>query len=194
LGVAVKNLLSKISKKARREILTIALLALCILSARSTLADHYVVPTGSMKPTVEIKDRVFVNKLAYGLHIPFFRPYLIDFDGPHREDVVVLDSPVDEVTLLKRVVAEPGDLVSVTAGKISIGGKELEHNHQILITKDGGQDLPEQRVPEGHYLVMGDNRGESFDGRYFGFVERDRIRGKAIAVYWSDGGFAWRKL
>lgn len=174
--------------------MTIALLGLGILSARSTLADHYVVPTGSMKPTVEIKDRVFVNKLAYGIHIPFIRPYMINFDGPRRGDVVVLDSPVDDVVLLKRVVAEPGDLVSVTGGKISIGGQEQTPSHRIFLTQGGGQDLPEQKVPEGHYLVMGDNRGESFDGRYFGFVERDRIRGKAIAVYWSDGAFAWRKL
>ena len=64
----------------------------------------------------------------------------------------------------------------------------------IRLTESGGKDLPEQKVPEGKYLVMGDNRGESFDGRYFGFVDHDRIRGRAIAVYWSEGGFVWRKL
>lgn len=184
----------KISKKAQKEILTIALLALGILSARSTLADHYVVPTGSMRPTVEIADRVLVNKLAYGIHIPFVRPYLIDFDGPHRNDVVVLDSPVDDVVLLKRIVAIPGDLVAVTQGRITIDGVETKPEHQIRITDGGGKDLPPTRVPEGQYLMVGDNRGESFDGRYFGFVERDRVRGRAFAVYWSDGGFAWRKL
>jgi signal peptidase I len=184
----------QISKKAKKEILTIALLALAILSARSTLADHYVVPTGSMRPTVEIADRVLVNKLAYGIHIPFVRPYLIDFDGPNRGDVVVLDSPVDDVTLLKRIVAVPGDLVAVTEGKITIDGVEAKPEHQIRITDGGGKDLPPTRVPDGQYLMVGDNRGESFDGRYFGFVERDRVRGRAFAVYWSDGGFAWRKL
>jgi signal peptidase I len=183
-----------ISKKAKKEIVTVALLALGILSARSTLADHYVVPTGSMRPTVEIEDRVFVNKLAYGIHIPFMRPYLIDLSDPKRGDVVVLDSPVDDVVLLKRIVAVPGDLVSVFGGKILIDGKEVEEHHAVRITDDGGKALEPTRVPADHYLVMGDNRAESFDGRYFGFVERDRIRGRAVAVYWSDGGFAWRKL
>lgn len=190
----VDKISGKIPKKARREILTIGLLALGILSARSTLADHYVVPTGSMRPTVEIDDRVLVNKLAYGIHLPFIRPYLIDFDGPQRGDVVVLDSPVDDVVLLKRVVALPNDLVSVSGGKISINGVEQPDNHPIRLTEGGGKELPEQKVPDGKYLVMGDNRGESLDGRYFGFVERDRIRGRSIAVYWSDGGFVWRKL
>lgn len=165
-----------------------------MFSTRSSFADHYVVPTGSMRPTVEVGDRIFVNKLAYGLHVPFMKPYLVHFADPERGDVVVLDSPVEDVTLLKRVVAVPGDRVEVTAGKVHINGRELETEHPIRLTNGGGPALAPTVVPADHYLVLGDNRGESADGRYFGFVERERLRGRAVAIYFHDGGFVWDEL
>lgn len=197
-----------LKKSTIREAVGFGLLVGTILWARSSLADHYVVPTGSMRPTVEIDDHVVVNKLAYGVHLPFVRPYLIEGSGPGRGDVVVLDSPVDDIVLLKRVVAKPGDLVSVEGGRLAINGVPVpvsesegslferldDAEHPIRLTEGGGRDLPATRVPDGKFLVMGDNRGESFDGRYFGFVERARIRGRAIAIYWHDGGPTWRPL
>ena len=87
--------------------------AFVLLSARSTLADHYRVPTGSMLPTVEISDRIVVNKAAYGLRVPFTDDYATHFEGPQIGDVVVLRSPEDGDTLLKRVVAIPGTTIEV---------------------------------------------------------------------------------
>lgn len=194
--------------KLARDVLSVGVLALGIFSARSSLADHYVVPSGSMRPTVEVGDRIFVNKVAYGIHLPFTKPYVVARSGPERGDVVVLDSPVEDVTLLKRVAAIPGDRVEVTGGRLLINGGEVtvetmgeglvEHlglePHALRLTRGGGPDFPETKLRENQYLVLGDNRGESADGRYFGLVEGASIRGRAVAIYFRDGGFVWRDL
>lgn len=183
-------------------------IALVVFSARSSFADHYVVPSGSMLPTVELGDRIFVDKLAYGLRVPFTRRYLLELGAPERGDVVVLASPVDGVTLLKRVVALPGDRVEVRAGRVLINGSAApvepdgsglrevlgDGAHGVRLTHGGGPDLAPVTVPEARYLVLGDNRGESADGRYFGLVEKDRLRGRAVAIYWRAGGFTWSEL
>ncbi len=96
------------ARKAAPEAAGLLMFVLVLLSARSSLADHYHVPTGSMQPTVAIGDRVLVDKMAYGLRAPFGGVELVGSEGPAVGDVVVLDSPEDGVTLLKRVVATPG--------------------------------------------------------------------------------------
>src|SRR5690242_21725159 len=99
------------SRRSRwlREGVSIAGFALALFAARSTLADHYFVPTGSMIPTVEIGDRVLVSKMAYALRVPFSDLVVAELHHPDRGDVVVLRSPENGITLLKRVVAVPGD-------------------------------------------------------------------------------------
>ena len=86
---------SETAKRLRRELTFLATLIFIVLAARSSLADHYHVPSGSLLPTLQIGDHVLVNKLAYGARVPFSNLYLVDFDGPIRGDVVVLDSPED---------------------------------------------------------------------------------------------------
>lgn len=184
-----------------REVVFLGVLVLAVLSARSSFADHYYVPSGSMLPTVEVGDHLIVNKLAYGFRVPFTDYYLVDFDGPHRGDVVVLESPADGTTLLKRVAAVPGDEVQVRRGQLILNGKTVpvegdpgaliedlgDHRHSVRLTQGGGPDFGPIRLPEGKYLVLGDNRGESLDGRAFGLVDHDRILGRAIAIYWRHG-------
>ncbi len=174
------------------------------LSARSSIADHYHVPSGSMEPSVEIGDRIFVDKRAYGVRVPFTSITLGEASGPSRGEVVVLESPVDGRTLLKRVVAVPGDRVEVRSGQIILDGRPVPiedsgreealgtHRHRLR-RGDGGRDFGPADVPPGKYLVMGDNRANSLDGRYFGLVDRDAIRGKALAVYYRNG-FGWLDL
>ncbi len=106
---------SRARRLGRDAISLVAFLAVA-LTARASLADHYVVPTGSMIPTVQEGDRVFVSKAAYGLRFPMSRVWLWRWSEPHRGDVVVLESPAEDVILLKRVVALPGDTVEVRAG------------------------------------------------------------------------------
>src|SRR5215470_630954 len=111
------------ARRIARELLMIAAFAVVLMSARSSLADHYLVPTGSMQPTVEIDDRILVNKAAYGLRVPFTSAYVARFDGPQVGDVVVLDSPEEDKVLLKRVVGVPGTQVEVRGGRVVIDGK-----------------------------------------------------------------------
>ena len=179
-----------------------------ILVARASFADHYRVPSGSMEPTVAVGDHVCVNKLAYGLRVPESETYLLHARGPRRGEVVVLASPVDGEVLLKRVVAVPGDDVQVTDGRLVIngapvpvesrGGAVVEtlggHAHPLGTAYGGGPDLPDTRVPDDSYLVMGDNRGNSRDGRSFGWVARDAILGRAAAVCFHDGRPVWEGL
>jgi signal peptidase I len=198
----------RLYRRLRRDILVILFAGAAIFTARSSLADHYYVPSGSMLPTVHIDDRIVVNKLAYGLRIPFIDAYALRFGGPSRGDVVVLSSPEDDVTLLKRVVAVPGDRVSVVDGQLELNGRivpmELRRGellerlgrsaHPIDLDNGGGPDIGPITVPQGRFLVLGDNRGNSHDGRMFGFVEQDAIIGRATDIFLRDGHLTWLGL
>ncbi len=150
------------------DLLQLVLLVAIVLTGRATLADQYTVPTGSMEPTVLVGDHVLVSKIAYGLRVPLTERYLARFGPPARGDVVVLVSPEDGRVLLKRVAAVPGDRVNLR-----------------------GRDLV---VPPDRYLVLGDNRGNSHDGRAFGLVEGRAILGRVKGVFWRDGAPAWKGL
>lgn len=185
-----------------RDLGSTAAFVAALLFARSSLADHYHVPSGSMEPTVEPGDHVLVNKLAYGLRLPLSHTYLLDRQGPQRGDVVVLDSPENDTVLLKRVVATPGDLVEIRDGQLRLDGKlapisiegdrTLEsldaRRHPVRLDDGGGPDYGPTRLPPGRYLLVGDNRGNSHDGRSFGLVERSRILGRAFVLYRSGAG------
>ncbi len=195
-------------KKLLREMLTLALLALILLSARSSLADHNVVPSSSMRPTLEIGDHILVNKLAYGLRLPFSHWYLTQAAGPARGDVVVLDSPADGTRLVKRVVAIPGDRVEVRAGHLWLNDREVVvrlapggfeevldgRAHRLSFEAGGGPDYGPRTLGSDRYLVLGDNRGNSADGRYFGDVPRERILGRVLGVFLRQGTITWIPL
>jgi signal peptidase I len=191
-----------------RDLLTVAIAVAVVVTARTSLADHYVVPSGSMMPTVVPRDHVFVDKLAYGVHVPLVDGYVARFGAPARGDVVVLGSPEDGRVLLKRVAAVPGDRVSVVSGALVIdgrdvpivtrGGAELEELghalHAVRRDDGGGPDFGPVRVPEGSYLVLGDNRGDSRDGRYFGLVAGETILGRVEGVFLREGSPTWIPL
>lgn len=165
------------------------------LAARSSLADHYYVPSGSMLPTVQIGDQILVDKTAYGVRIPFTHVVALPAAGPAREDVVVLESPEDGRTLLKRVVAIPGDVVSVMGGRVFVNGAQLdESSHPLGLDRGGGPLFGPKKLGPDEYLVLGDDRGDSLDGRYFGPVHRRAIFGRADRVFLRHGHFVWRRL
>jgi len=157
-----------------------------------------------MIPTVLEGDRVFVSKAAYGLRLPMSNSWIVRWSEPHRGDVVVLESPVEEIILLKRIVALPGDTVQVKDGHLILNGKrvvasEVEETldgkaHALSLRSGGGPDFGPQLVPRGKVLVMGDNRGNSRDGRMFGFVDEATVLGRAVAVYSREGSLVWDKL
>lgn len=188
--------------------ITLGVFGVVLLTGRASVADHYRVPTGSMLPTVEVGDRVVVDKSAYGLRIPLTNRYLREWAGPRPGDVVVLDPPADGPVLLKRVVAVPGDRVMVRAGLLWRNGRPVkvtrrrgglrEHlggrSHAIRLQGPPGPELGPLTIPPRRYLLLGDNRGDSHDSRYFGLVRRARILGRATRVYYRRGRFTWRKL
>ena len=198
-------------KKVLNEIRIFLLMILIVSSLRSALADWNDVPTGSMKPTIQEGDRVVVNKLAYDLKIPFTTISVAKWGDPTRGDIVVLFSPVDGTRLVKRVVAIPGDNVEMRDNQLFVNGQAARqspiaivssddygpayvldedltgHTHQMMVTPE----IPAVRsfgpieVPEGNYFVLGDNRDNSNDSRFIGFIERRRIVGEAVAVAFS---------
>jgi len=190
----------------RREGLPLVCLLGLLLVARSSLANHYYVPSGSMEPTLLPGDRVVVDMRAYGLRVPFTQWALWDGAAPARGDVVVFRSPADGIRLIKRVVAVGGDRVDLVDGRLAINGAPLADQPdapedfgdvQVTLNLDagGGPDLEGLHVPHGQVLVLGDHRGASIDGRYFGFVPAAAIYGQARGVFWRTGdGFGWRKL
>ncbi len=198
-------------KKVMNEIRIFLLMILIVSSLRSALADWNDVPTGSMKPTIQEGDRVVVNKLAYDLKVPFTTIKIVGWDDPKRGDIVVLFSPVDGTRLVKRVVALPGDQVEMRENQLYINGQVAKqssvatteladygrayvfaenlqgHTHKMMTTPE----IPAVRsfgpvvVPKGNYFVLGDNRDNSNDSRFIGFIERRRIVGEAVAVAFS---------
>ncbi len=207
----------------RQEIRPLLILALVLFSIRSSLADWNDVPSGSMQPTILVGDRIFVNKLAYDLKVPFTTWHLAQWSNPQRGDIVVFYSPHDGTRLVKRVVGLPGDTVELRNDQLVINGNlveyaplsaeiceqlpEAESERSVFATEQLSAHphavmaipgVPAKRtfgpvqVPEGHYFMMGDNRDNSFDSRYFGVVERKRIVGKATAVVLSlDHNHYW---
>lgn len=176
-----------------RDLLVMAAVAIVTLAARSSLADHYVVPSGSMQPTVEVGDRVVVDKAAYGLRLPWSAIWLAPPHAPARGDVVVLASPESGTVLLKRVVAIGGDEVAVRRGMVWIDGRPTREPW-LDLGRGGGPDFGPTHVPLGDLLVMGDNRGNSHDGRFFGLVSQRAVLGRAVAVYLRDGSLVWIDL
>lgn len=197
-------------RRARRwskELATLGLIALVVLAARSSLADHYVVPSSSMEYALLPGDRVFVDKRAYGLRVPFAPWELREGSSPAPGEIVIFDSPESGTRMIKRVVAVGGDEVELRAGRLSVNGRALAapgdpvlerfgaHEAHLNLSLGGGLDLGPVRVPEGHVLVLGDFRGNSRDGRVFGFLPEDRIYARALAVYLRRGaGLLWERL
>ncbi|MEM6793834.1 MAG: signal peptidase I [Acidobacteriota bacterium] len=187
-------------------------IGLVMFSFRSAVADWNDVPTGSMKPTILEGDRIFINKIAYDLKVPFTTVRIAQWDDPEWGDVVVLRSPEDGKRLVKRVVGLPGDTIEIrgiylTRNKERADYSRLDPNfvNQIDVESqpnflfaaeeiDGRRHpimskLSSMASPRGpfvvepeHFFVMGDNRGNSRDSRYFGTVHRDEILGEATAV------------
>ena len=202
-GTATRQRLSKIAGDWIPSILLLVLL----LVARSTLADHYHVPSGSMENALLPGDHVLVHKAAYGLRVPFTKQVIALQDDPLRGDVVILDSPDSDVRLIKRVVAVGGDHVVLRNGRLVINGEFLskagdpftewfgERAVRLNLDQGGGPDINGMTVPEGHVLLLGDHRGASRDSRWFGPVPVSEIYGRASGVFWrSEDGPTWQAL
>ncbi|HCT57881.1 MAG TPA: signal peptidase I [Gemmatimonas aurantiaca] len=192
------------------------------LAIRTFLIEAYRIPSGSMIPTLLVGDWLFVNKLAYGPHVPFTNINLPGYDEPERGDVVVFVSPnqIDQPedpnpTLVKRLVAVAGDTIWMRGALLHVNGMPQRQGfaaqqnprgdggfshplfawqHQFEVRGTAGGDPPASPtlddwgplvVPEGHLFMLGDNRYDSKDGRYWGMVPRENVRGRPVFVYYS---------
>jgi signal peptidase I len=164
---------------------------LLALFIRTFVVQAFKIPSGSMKPTLEIGDHLLVNKFIYGLRVPFVGARVFDFNSPQREDVIVFVYPQDpSKDFIKRVKALPGERVEIRNKQVYINGERLEDPYGYFEDTSGSMRNPRDNlrsfvVPEGHVFVMGDNRDYSHDSRFWGPVPIDDILGKAFILYWS---------
>lgn len=181
------NLERYIKNKTIRE-WTEALLFAAIVAFvfRTWLFAPYRVPTGSMIHTIEIGDHIFVNKHAYGYVVPFTDIQF--FEKPvERGDIIVFPYPEDPSTdFIKRAIAIGGDHVKLEGEKVFING-EPEPGDYLFFDEDliGLPMNREFTVPKGKLWVMGDNRRNSRDSRYWGFVDESTVAGRGLVIYWS---------
>lgn len=176
-----------------------------VLVLRSFLVEPFQIPSGSMRPTLKVGDFILVNKFAYGVRLPVLRNEVADFGDPERGDIMVFRFPKDgETNYIKRVVGLPGDRVRYRNHDLFINGEkvatdfvatlppfELKHEtlgdvrHDILVSirETGRQGNGAWTIPEGEYFVMGDNRDNSNDSRFWGTVPDHFVVGKAFAIW-----------
>jgi len=189
------------TKSTFREYAEAILMALFLaLFIRTFIVQAFKIPSGSMIPTLQIGDHILVNKLSYGVRIPFLERYLVEYAKVQRGDVVVFIFPEDRSKdFIKRVIGVAGDTVEVRSKKVYINGRQIEDPHAHFAGYDpqggavgSGDGYGPKVVPENHIFVMGDNRDRSYDSRFWGFVNLNDVRGKAFLIYWSwDGTDRW---
>ena len=187
--------MESIKKKSvfREYVEAIGIAILLALFIRTFVIQAFKIPSGSMLPTLLIGDHLLVNKFIYGIRVPFSGKILVPLKDPKSGDIIVFKFPKDRsIDYIKRVVGEPGDKIEVKNKKLYRNGKLAEdpYAHYTSTVVLPGSVSPKDNfgpitVPEGKYFVMGDNRDNSSDSRFWGFVETNDVLGKAMIIYWS---------
>lgn len=178
----------------------LAIAFIIALFIRTFIVHPFKIPSESMLPTLEVGDQIMVNKFIYGAKIPFFRNTIIPGSTPQRGDIVVFIYPLDKSKdFIKRVIALGGEEVEIKDKKIFINGELYEDTHGIYTDNViiPGSSRPRDNmkplvVPPNALFVMGDNRDDSLDSRFWGVVEQKDIIGKAFIIYWSWDGKTFR--
>jgi signal peptidase I len=187
---------------------------LAVFLIRSFLVEPFKIPSGSMMPTLLVGDFILVNKYTYGLRVPVINNTFFEIGHPQRGEVMVFRFPKDpSLDYIKRIVGLPGDRIEYRNKQIFVNGQPVkqkedgyydyvapglnqisarklseqlgEHNHDILLDDSNPALDGEITVPEGHYFVMGDNRDNSNDSRFWGFVPDGNVVGRAFMIWWN---------
>lgn len=201
---------------------------LIVLLLRSFVAEPFRIPSASMMPTLLIGDFILVNKFDFGLRLPVLNTKVLENDRPEKGDVIVFRYPPDpSIPYIKRVIGVPGDHIRYDNKTLYVNGKVMEQEdlgsfrvrgsgremngwslkqeklndveHDILIAPSRGfTDAIELVVPENSYFVLGDNRDNSRDSRYWGFVPDENLIGRAFFIWmnwdWKGGGINWKRI
>jgi signal peptidase I len=169
------------------------------LLIRTFVVQAFVIPSGSMENTLLIGDHILVNKFIYGIEIPFTNSRILPLREPKRGDVIVFEYPLDRSKdFIKRVIGVPGDVILIRNKQVYVNGVIYHNPHAI---HDDPAILPRGvsprdnfgpvQVPPNDYFVMGDNRDDSYDSRFWGFVSNSDLLGLAFIKYWSWDTKTW---
>jgi signal peptidase I len=183
-----------LSHKVKRELRVWLWVIAAFLFIHGTLVQARVIPSESMLRTLLIGDHVLVSRFGYDAGVPFTAWHVSLWRKPDRQQVVVFHPPLPgQPDFVKRVIGLPGDRVDIRAGAVWINGKPLIEPY-LSETSDPSENRGPYFVPTGNYFVMGDNRNNSYDSRYWGFVPRSAIVGTPVVIYLSldSPGEAWQ--
>lgn len=179
--------------RLRENLEAIAVAVILALFIRAFVVQAFKIPSGSMLNTLQIGDHILVNKFIYGIKLPFSHIVVIPIKHPRREDIIVFEFPEDpRKDFIKRVIGVPGDVIEIKDKRLYVNHKLMERDYAIYkdprILPAGVQprdNFGPVTVPEGKLFVMGDNRDQSYDSRFWGFVDYKAVKGKAFIIYWS---------
>lgn len=188
-----ENLTPKRKSTIREYVEAILIALLLALFIRTFVVQAFKIPSGSMQNTLLIGDHILVNKFIYGVKNPFNGNTWIPFKKPERRDIVVFKYPVNPAQdYIKRVVGVEGDTIEIKNKKVYVNGELQNENYAIFLDNkilpanvQGRDNLGPVTVPEDSLFVMGDNRDNSYDSRFWNFVNLKAVKGKAFILYWS---------
>jgi signal peptidase I len=201
-----KSKKEKIKSKVQEYIEAIIIAILIALVIRTFAIQAFKIPSRSMVPTLLVGDQILVNKFIYGVKIPYLRKMIIPVTNPEKGDIVVFIYPNDRSKdFIKRVIGIAGDKIEIKNKRIFINNKEYSDSYGVYSDNLIYPGVIQPRdnfgpvtVPQNSLFVMGDNRDESSDSRYWGFVDIKDVEGKAFIIYWSwdreDNNLRWRRL
>jgi signal peptidase I len=182
-------------QKLRENVEVIVIAVVIAMFIRTFVVQAYKIPSGSMKDTLLIGDHLLVNKFIYGVKIPFTDgKTLIPVKNPKHGDVIVFKYPEDpSKDFIKRVVGVEGDIIEIKNKKLYVNGNLKEYKEHVKFTDhviypgnlNHRDNLDPIKVPEKSLFVMGDNRDNSHDSRFWGFVKLNAVKGEALIVHWS---------
>lgn len=183
----------KTKSKTREYIESLVIAAIIAFFVRSFFIQAFKIPSSSMEPTLLIGDHLLVNRLSYVVKVPFTDIVVFELDKPVQGDVVVFRYPVDRSKdFIKRVIAREGDTVEIKDKAIYVNGKKMKdpwgyYSQAPVIPGDIAprDNFPPLKVPKDSYFVMGDNRDNSLDSRFWGCVKKEDLVGKALILYFS---------
>jgi len=197
----------KKKKSGLRENIEAILVAIVLaLFIRTFVIQAFKIPSGSMKETLKIGDHILVNKFIYGVKVPFLQTTIVPITNPKHGDIVVFKFPEDpSKDFIKRVIGVAGDVVEVRDKQVYVNSKLLNHDFGIHTDSYIFPASVQPRdnfgpvvVPQDSLFVMGDNRDQSYDSRFWGFVDLKAVKGKALMIYWSwdkeNFGVRWNRI
>ncbi|MBU4316942.1 MAG: signal peptidase I [Proteobacteria bacterium] len=200
-------MINKEKSNLRENIEAILIAIIIAMFIRSFIVQAFKIPSGSMENTLLIGDHILVNKFIYGVKLPFINKTIIPFKNPKNGDIVVFTFELDpdKKDYIKRVIGIAGDAIEIRDKKVYVNGKITEQYPAIFSDEKTYPENVNPRdnlglvtVPENSLFVMGDNRDNSYDSRFWGFVNLKSLKGRAFMIYWSwdstSFGVRWKRI